>query len=110
MWERIKQYEQESGNPGGRRGAISGHAMSVCKRTWMEVCNNIVYALPLVDSWPFSMAHGTPWYGHHIFYYGDQVPHTLCGEDVCGESTETPLGLIAVLLATGSKCSTTISK
>ena len=53
LWERIKQSEQESGKVGGRRGAISGHPMSVCKRTWMEAWNNIVYASPLVDSWPF---------------------------------------------------------
>ena len=38
---------------GGRRGAISRHPMSVCKHTWMETCNTILYALLLVDSWPF---------------------------------------------------------
>ena len=52
-WARRKQYEQESGEAGGRRGAISGQPMRVCKHTWMEAWNNIVYALPLVDSWPF---------------------------------------------------------
>ena len=52
-WERIKQYEQESGKVAGRRGAISGHPFSVCKHTSMETWNKIVYALPLVDSWPF---------------------------------------------------------
>ena len=49
LWERIKQYEQDCGKVGGRRGAISGHPTSVCKLAW----NDIVYALPLVDSWPF---------------------------------------------------------
>ena len=43
LWEQIKHYEQEGGKPGGRRGAISGHPMSVCKRTWMEAWNTIVY-------------------------------------------------------------------
>ena len=53
LWERIKPYEQESWKVGSRRGAISGHPLSVCKSTWMEAWNNIVCALPLVDSWPF---------------------------------------------------------
>ena len=35
---------------------------------------------------------------------------TRCGEDVCGWGTETTLGLNAILLATGSKCSTAIHK
>ena len=35
-WERIKQYEQDCGTVGGRRGAISGHPISVCKLAWME--------------------------------------------------------------------------
>ena len=53
LWERIKQYEQDCGKVGGRRGAISGHPIIVCKLAWMEAWNHIVYALPLVDSWPF---------------------------------------------------------
>ena len=53
LWERIKQYEQESREPGGPRGAIFGRPMSVCIRTWMEAWNNIVYVLPLVHSSPF---------------------------------------------------------
>ena len=53
LWERIKQYEQDCGKVGGRRGAISGHPISVCKLTWMEAWNDIVCALPPVASWPF---------------------------------------------------------
>ena len=52
-WERIKQYEQDRGKVGSRRGAIAGHPMSVSKVAWLEAWNDIVYALPLVDSWPF---------------------------------------------------------
>ena len=53
LCERIKQYEQDCGKVRGRRGANSGHPISVCKLIWMEAWNDIVYALPLVDSWPF---------------------------------------------------------
>ena len=38
---------------GSRRGAIAGHPLSVSKVAWLEAWNDIVYALPLVDSWPF---------------------------------------------------------
>ena len=54
LCERTKQYEQDCGRVGSRRGAIAGHPMSVSKLAWMEAWNDIVYALPLVDSWPFS--------------------------------------------------------
>ena len=47
-WDRIKEHERLSGKQGGQRGAIS-----VSPVTWREACNDIVYALPLVDSWPF---------------------------------------------------------
>ena len=50
--ERIKQYEQDYGKVGSRRGAIAGHPISASKLAWMEAWNDIVYALPLVDSWP----------------------------------------------------------
>ena len=52
-WERIKQYEQDRGKVGSRRGAIAGHPLSVSKVAWLEAWNDIVCALPLVDSWPF---------------------------------------------------------
>ena len=38
---------------GSRRGAIAGHPLSGSKVAWLEAWNDIVYALPLVDSWPF---------------------------------------------------------
>ena len=53
LWDRIKKYEQGRGKVGSRRGAIGGHPMSVSKVAWLEAWNDIVYALPLVDSWPF---------------------------------------------------------
>ena len=53
LWDRIKPHEQQSGNPGGRQGAISGNPISVCQVAWREAWNDIAYALPLVDSWPF---------------------------------------------------------
>ena len=52
LWERMRQYEQDCGKVGSRRGAIAGHPISVSKLAWMEAWNDIVYALPLVDSWP----------------------------------------------------------
>ena len=52
-WERITQYEQDCGKVGSRRGAIARHPMSVCKLSRLEAWNDIVYALPLVDSWRF---------------------------------------------------------
>ena len=64
LWERITQYEQDCGKVGGQRGAISGHPISVCKLAWMEAWNDIncviiiVYALPVVDSWPFWSRRG----------------------------------------------------
>ena len=51
--ERIKEYEQDFGEVGSRRGAIAGHPMSVSKVAWLEAWNDIVYALPLADLWPF---------------------------------------------------------
>ena len=36
-----------------RQGAIAGHPLWVSKVAWLEAWNDIVYALPLVDSWPF---------------------------------------------------------
>ena len=53
LWHRIKKYEQDRGKVGSRRGAIAGHPLSVSKVAWLEAWNDIVFALPLVDSWPF---------------------------------------------------------
>ena len=53
LWDRIKKYEQDRGKVGSRRGAIAGHPLSVSKVAWLEAWNDIVYALPLVGSWPF---------------------------------------------------------
>ena len=52
LWDRITEHEHLSGKQGGRRGAIGGHPMSVSPVAWREAWDDIVYALPLVDSWP----------------------------------------------------------
>ena len=51
--DRIKEHEQQSRKPGGSRGAISRHPIGICRVAWREPWNDIVYALPPVDSWPF---------------------------------------------------------
>ena len=52
LWDLIKEHEQRSGNQGGRRGAIAGHPISVSPVAWRDTWNDIVYVVPLVDSWP----------------------------------------------------------
>ena len=54
LWDRMKEHERMSGKQGGRRGAIAWHPMSVSPVAWREAWNDIVYVLPLVDSWPFG--------------------------------------------------------
>ena len=53
LWDRMKEDERLSGKQGGRRGANAGHPMSVSPVAWGGAWNDIVYALQLVDSWPF---------------------------------------------------------
>ena len=45
-----------------------------------------------------------------ILERGDLRHHTLFREDVCGKIAESPLGPIAVLLATSNRCTKTIHK
>ena len=50
LWDWIKEHEQLSGKQGGRRGAIAGHPMSVSPVAWRDAWDDIVCALPLLDS------------------------------------------------------------
>ena len=81
LWERIKRYEPECGKVGSRQGAIAGHPMSVCKLAWMEAWNDIVYAMPLLDSCPFwrgETKYPTPAVEKmYVTGYGD-YPWTEC--------------------------------